>query len=172
MDASIECYKYSWIMESTRKAIPNAITNSDILESRILKYVGNYIIQSPDNHKKHRAIRRIIRREVYNCYKRNRIEIAGSIEAMTMEDEGSSYGYEVEDEFVPHDDSIIASEIINALSDGKEKKSFILAAWLDGYTDDTLVSRMMADKFGGQARSHCKYIERFRKECRQRRDLL
>jgi hypothetical protein len=61
--------------------------------------------------------------------------------------------------------SIVAKEMIALLAEGDPKREAILIAWCDGCYNDSKLSELLAQLFGGKAESHRKAITRFRKHC-------
>jgi hypothetical protein len=56
---------------------------------------------------------------------------------------------------------------ITLLAKGDRRKSFILNLWGAGYTNESEISTILANRFGGNSHSHRKYIQRFRKKCQE-----
>ena len=83
--------------------------------------------------------------------------------------------FDIEDtNLVPAVEALIASEEeielnkkISTLASGDLKKEMILKMWSNGFSNDVELSNLLAQKLGGKAESHRKYIVRFRAKCRE-----
>jgi DNA-directed RNA polymerase specialized sigma24 family protein len=58
-------------------------------------------------------------------------------------------------------------ERVTLLAQGNPKKESILQQWSRG-AEDKAISELLAQRFGGKAESHRKFIQRFKTECRNR----
>lgn len=106
-----------------------------------------------------RAIARHIKRTKYVRFK--------SVEEMASETEKheDAMGYEPADVLANVESGLEIKEAITLLAKGDRKRKLILTEWANGSTNDSELSDTLASVFGGQARSHCKFIQRFRIEC-------
>lgn len=75
---------------------------------------------------------------------------------------------ELADDLAVVDDEMLVNERIASLAGDDSKREFILKAWSEGYFNESELASILADRFGGNARSHCKFIQRFRTECREK----
>lgn len=63
------------------------------------------------------------------------------------------------------EDDVVIKEIAALLAKGDRRKLAIINAWLDGLGNDSKLSLLLAQQFGGKPESHRQAIKRFRSEC-------
>lgn len=164
------CYRNKWIVEEVYKyssKVADRVTNTSIVEHRILQAVGKYLNEDISRIKNRSYILKLIQREAYAALKRNRKEHAIHFADIGYEDDtGETIEYEPLDVLANVESDFSAKETITLLAKDDRKRSLILNAWANGFTNDTELSDTLASVLGGQARSHCKFIQRFRIECR------
>jgi hypothetical protein len=73
--------------------------------------------------------------------------------------------YESVDELAIIEDSLLVKEKIALLAKGDSRKKAILLAWSDGFYNDSALSELLAQLFGGKPESHRQAIKRFRSFC-------
>lgn len=71
------------------------------------------------------------------------------------------------DDLAVIDDRLLVKEKIALLAKGDPKKVAILIAWSDGFYNESALSELLAQLFGGKPDSHRKSIIRFRYSCRE-----
>ncbi|MEK3887301.1 hypothetical protein [Bacillus sp. FSL K6-3431] len=93
-------------------------------------------------------------------------------EPLYTDGEGNEVRLEVPDVLANVEEIVEVSSVVNEkvalLAKGDSRRLAILKAWTEGCYDDTKLSRELALTIGGNARSHCRFIQRFRTECQQR----
>lgn len=106
-----------------------------------------------------RAIARHIKKTKYVRLK--------SVEEIASETDSheDAMGYEPRDVLANVESGLEIKEAITLLAKGDRKRRLILTEWANGSTNDSELSDTLASVLGGQARSHRKFIQRFRIEC-------
>lgn len=107
--------------------------------------------------------RMYINRAAARHLKRTKFERYRSVEEMT--DDDTAGNFEPTDVLANVESVLEIKEAIALLAKGDRKRDLILTAWLNGSTNDSELSNTLASVFGGQARSHRIFIQRFRIEC-------
>jgi len=108
-----------------------------------------------------------ISRAIARHIKRSKYERCKSVEELTSKTEN----HEEMNVFEPADvlanvESVVElKEAITLLAKGDRRRKMILNSWANGSTNDSELSDTLASVFGGQARSHRIFIQRFRIEC-------
>lgn len=74
---------------------------------------------------------------------------------------------EFSDDLAVVDDALLVKEKIALLAKGDLKKRAILIAWSDGFYNDSALSELLAQLFGGKPESHRQAIKRFRSFCQE-----
>jgi len=75
---------------------------------------------------------------------------------------------ELPDDLAVVDDSFLVSERITFLAEGDSRRVFILKAWSEGFYEESKLAMFLAEQFGGTNSGQRKFIQRFRKECREK----
>lgn len=116
---------------------------------------------------------RLVRSSIYNLTRvylargSRRLEKLLSINRDDENGEGDGVSiHELQDHTEDVAGKVNVKEMIAFLAEGDPRKEMILRCWSDGLTNDTKLSELLAQQFGGKARSHCKFIQRFRDRCR------
>lgn len=86
-----------------------------------------------------------------------------SMEDPVNEEEGIQFG----DHSEKVEDEILLKEKIALLAQGDLRKETILTEWTKD-TEDSSISKLLAQLFGGKSESHRKFIQRFKSECAKR----
>ncbi|MCG5252579.1 hypothetical protein [Brevibacillus agri] len=81
------------------------------------------------------------------------------------DDESSSLADTLPDVLANVEDQAIVKEKIALLAKGDSRKEAILLAWSDGLYNDSALSVLLAQRFGGKPESHRQAIKRFRAYC-------
>lgn len=164
------CYRNKWIIEEVYKyssKISDKVTNTSIVENRILQAVGKYLNEDVSRVKNKAYIIRMIKREAYAALTRNRNEQAVHFADIGYEDDtGEIIEYEPQDVLANVESELDIKETITLLAKDDRRRKLILNAWANGFTNDKALSETLASFLGGQARGHCSFIQRFRIECR------
>lgn len=171
VDYEIYSYQNEWVMSNLRRAInsiSHQITNTNNVERRAIIQVGKYLAKDEKNKNNKKYILRIIYREVNQALQRNRREYAEHLaDLATCDDEGQAIEYEPEDVLADINSAELEiKETITLLAKDDRRRTTILTEWMNGNTNDTDISSILADTLGGQARSHRIFVQRFRIECR------
>lgn len=171
MKYQIHSYENEWVMQNVLRAvdsISHKVTNTAIVERRVMIQVGKYLERDTSNKNHKRHILRLIYREVNESLKRNQREYAEHLEDLTTSDEeGQAIEYEPEDVLADiNSGNMEIKETIELLAQGDRRNKMILNAWANGYTEAKEISSILADALGGNSESHRKHIQRFKKTCR------
>ncbi|WP_068792805.1 hypothetical protein [Brevibacillus laterosporus] len=109
-----------------------------------------------------RCFRKFIKRRKYN--RTDNIPLEREID-----DEGNTIIDTLADVFRETEQEMIIKESINEkialLAKGDSRKKAILLAWSDGFYNDSALSELLAQLFGGKPDSHRRSITRFRSFC-------
>jgi hypothetical protein len=73
--------------------------------------------------------------------------------------------YRIKDALASVEDELLVKEKIALLAKGDSRKKAILLAWSDGFYNDSALSELLAQLFGGKPESHRQAIKRFRSFC-------
>lgn len=170
VDYQINCYKHRWILDEVQGAVNQVfwkLTDLDRLQNDILNYVGAYLAQDETNERNKMFVRKLIYRKLNSSLKRNQKEHTIHFANLGIEDDsGELIEYEPVDVLANVDSALEIKETITLLAKDDRRRELILNAWANGITNDTELSDTLAGVLGGQSRSHCKFIQRFRIECR------
>jgi hypothetical protein len=154
-------------VEKASNMAAHRLTSTDRLESEILNYVGKYLAQNESNIKNKNYITKLVYRQLSASLKRNRKEHAIHFADIGCEDDsGELIEYDPIDNLAIVDTELLTKETVNLLAKEDGRRKLILNAWANGNTNDTELSETLAGFLGGQSRGHCKFIQRFRIECR------
>lgn len=84
------------------------------------------------------------------------------------EEDNESNPFDIEDKRAESEiyEGINAKEIVSTLAGGDLRKEIILSCWSEGIYNETKISELVAQRLGGNVRSHCKYLQRFRDKCK------
>ncbi|MGE9877916.1 hypothetical protein [Bacillus velezensis] len=150
------------LRESDR--IAHLIPDLTSFEQECYQAIGRALERYLDNGREKKAliqrtIRQVKARVLRN--RRSRDEIA--IEAIN--EEGTVW--EPEDTLASVEGTVLLKEKVALLAQDDERKKLILDTWIRGCTNDTEVSTLLAQRFGGNAPSHRKFIQRFRSNCQR-----
>lgn len=72
------------------------------------------------------------------------------------------------DDLAVVDDELMVKDRIASLAGDDSRRMFILKAWSEGLYNESELATLLAQRFGGNARSHCRFIQRFRIECQEK----
>lgn len=75
--------------------------------------------------------------------------------------------FEPEDVLANVEGEVIKRETADLLAQGDCRKEKIIEFWAIGNTNSAHISRTLARSFGGNEETHRKYIQRFRRSCRE-----
>lgn len=73
--------------------------------------------------------------------------------------------FEPVDDLAVVDDRLLTQEKIALLAKGDSRKKAILLAWSDGLYNDSALSELLAQLFGGKSETHRQAIKRFKSFC-------
>lgn len=163
-------YSNSWIINyiySVSDKIRNKVIDQTRFEERCIKKVARYLSAGDTNISNKRFIASMIRKEAHDYVSWCKKEAYELLADLTFEDEdGNVTEYEPPDMLGNVEAEVIAREMTVLLGkDGRRK--LILEAWSYGNTNDLLISVALGRTLGGNKESHRKFIQRFRKECRE-----
>src|SRR5699024_9902906 len=83
------------------------------------------------------------------------------------EDEDKQLGFDEVDVLANVESDVIAKEMTALLAQDDHRKKVILGNWILGNDNNSDISRLLAQTFGGNEEAHRKFIQRFRKDCRE-----
>src|SRR5699024_2615715 len=75
--------------------------------------------------------------------------------------------FEHEDVLADVEKEVMVKEMTALLAQDDHRKKMILGSWSDGNDNNSTISNLLAQTLGGKSESHRKYIQRFRKDCRE-----
>lgn len=113
-------------------------------------------------------IHKVVKRVAAFCIKRTKKESIVSLESLAgQENETDKRSFQPEDVLANVQEKVLVKEKVALLAKGDNRKRLILKSWLiDGCMCDTEISGLLADKLGGKKKSHLRYIQRFKNECK------
>lgn len=62
---------------------------------------------------------------------------------------------------------VVTKEMVTLLAKGDHRREMILKAWLQGLTNTSALSTLLAQRFGGNAEAHRRFITRFKDDCQR-----
>jgi hypothetical protein len=168
------CRYYLPEIEKISKAIWYRVSNEAAFECNCILEIKN-ALKRFDRDKGHfdflvrRMIKKAARKSVARGSKK-RDNITSLDKMVKDKDDSQEDGLKTFDipDNVIIEDSLITKEIVSNLAEGDERKEYILTCWSEGIYNETNISELLAQRFGGNARSHCKYLQRFREKCKIR----
>ncbi|AZV88340.1 hypothetical protein BUN12_0076 [Bacillus amyloliquefaciens] len=144
--------------------IAHLIPDFTSFEQECYQAIGRTLENLAENGREKKAlIQRIIRETRHRFVKNRRSRDEIAIEAIN--EEGTVW--EPEDTLASVEDAVLLKEKVALLAQDDERKKLILDTWTRGCTNDTEVSTLLAQRFGGNAPSHRKFIQRFRSNCQR-----
>lgn len=167
----LNSYKERWVTDTVRRAVETVahkIVDTARVERRAMRQVGQYLARDAGNKNNRRHITHLIYREINASLTLYRREQAGHLADLTSNDEdGQAVEYEPQDVLANvNSGNLELKETITLLAKDDRRRKMILTEWMNGNMDETNISSILADTLGGQARSHCRFVQRFRIECR------
>ncbi|EME76183.1 hypothetical protein OZL92_20745 [Bacillus sonorensis] len=149
-------------VEWESRRIAHLIKDMTAFEQRCYEKIGKAIeIFSGNGRDKRALIQYIIKQERNHFLKKHKLRNDVAIEYIN--EEGTVW--EPEDVSTNVVGEVLLKEKVALLAQGDPRKRVILEAWIRGCTNDTDISTLLAQRFGGNARSHCRFIQRFRSRC-------
>ncbi|MCR9040804.1 hypothetical protein QRX25_14925 [Bacillus sp. L381] len=144
--------------------IAHLIPDFTAFEQECYQAIGRMLENLADNGREKKAlIQRIIRETRHRFLKSRRSRDEVAIESFN--EEGTVW--EPTDTLASVEDAVLIKEKVDLLAQDDPRKKLILDTWTRGCTNDTEVSTLLAQRFGGNARSHCRFIQRFRTNCQR-----
>lgn len=165
-------YQNKWLIDRIYQVsdkIRSKVTYQIDFESRCIKRVAEYLALSDSNIKNRQYIEKMINEVASSVIKRNKNEHYSCFNELSYQDEDNSeIEFDPEDVLADVEAELINKETINLLAEGDRQKKVILEAWSLGNTNNSLISRTLADVLGGKPESYRKSINRFKKSCADR----
>lgn len=153
------------IIERASRELEHLITDVTKFDCRVV-LKAKKLIESfdEDKHDYLAAVKAIVSREKADFIRRRRSKLEEtSLDALASgegSEEGDGLGYQFKSsENVVG--TILLNEKIALLAQGDSRKKVILNEWSKG-ADDKSISELLAQRFGGKAESHRKFITRFK----------
>ena len=167
MALAVEIREVVRLVESASSAIAHKVKDVTSFEHTCYVSIGKEMARRKVTSIKAMAIHYIKRAEARHV-KRSMFRHGDYLEDLGMTDsDGQLIMYEPRDDLAIVDTATLEiKETINLLAKADRRKQVILSEWANGNTNDSDISNTLARILGGQARSHCRYIQRFRIECR------
>lgn len=81
--------------------------------------------------------------------------------------EEETVGDHIQDVLADVEKKMIAKERVALLAQGDSRRETVLNAWMSGSDNDSELSKLLAQLYGGKAESHRRFITRFRTECQR-----
>jgi hypothetical protein len=154
------------LVESASRSIWHRIPDVTSFEHTCYVNIGKQLAKG-DIKSVTAMARYYINRAVARHIKRSKFERFKSVEELSTktDDEVDLKVFEPVDVLANVESVLEIKETITLLAKGDRKREMILTAWSNGSTNDSELSDTLASVFGGQARSHRIFIQRFRIEC-------
>lgn len=165
-------YEIKWLIELVYKEsdkLLHRISDTTIFEERCIRDLGEYLALDKDNKNNKNYLVRLVKRKVKEAvtsYRKEEAELAS--ELYINDEEGNETEFEPIDVLADVESEIIKKETADLLAQGDCRKEKIIELWVTGYSNNALISRMLAHSFGGNEEAHRKYIQRFRQSCRKK----
>lgn len=163
-------YEIDWLLEMVYREsdkLLHVVSNTERFEHRCIKDLGAYLLLNKENKNNKKQLIRIINRHVKEAKEvYNKEEATKFSELQATDEEGEVLEFEPVDVLADVESEVIKKETIDLLAKGDRRKLKVLESWVDGNKNDKQISRTLASTFGGNPESHRKYIQRFRKDCR------
>lgn len=164
-------YNETWIIDEIQKSSDEVLLkqlNPGLFEKRVISKITKYITENTKRRKHRRYIIKMIKRECKDFIESRQDNKVYNFSSIYEKDEdGNEQYFEPPDVLADVEDEIMAKEMAALLAQDS-RSEIILDAWLLGNTNDTEVSRILADTLGGNSKSHRIYIQRFKKQCREK----
>ncbi|WP_077736248.1 MULTISPECIES: hypothetical protein [Bacillus] len=149
-------------VEWESRRIAHLIRDMTAFEQRCYEKIGKAIeIFSGNGRDKRALIQHIIKQERDHFLKNHKLRNDVAIESIN--EEGNVWEPEDVSENVVG--KVLLKEKVALLAQGDPRKRVILEAWIRGCTNDTDISTLLAQRFGGNAKCHRIFIQRFRSRC-------
>ncbi|WP_065643760.1 hypothetical protein [Bacillus paralicheniformis] len=146
-------------VEWESRRIAHLIRDMTSFEQRCYEKIGKALEIFSDNGRDKRAlIQRIIKKERAHFLKNHSLRNDIAIE------EGDTV-WEPIDVLADVEGEVLLKEKIALLAQDDPRKKTILEIWNRGCTNDSEISSLLAERFGGNPESHRKFIRRFRLHC-------
>ncbi|WP_154059174.1 hypothetical protein [Bacillus paralicheniformis] len=148
------------VKESERLA--SIVPDFTSFEQECYQVIGRTLENLADNGREKKAlIQRLIRETRHRFMKNRSKRFQVSIEELS---EGESI-WEPVDVLADVEGEVLLKEKIALLAQDDPRKKTILEIWNRGCTNDSEISSLLAERFGGNPESHRKFIRRFRLHC-------
>jgi len=148
--------------------VSHIITNTDKLESRIYRQVGDYLSLGKYSFG---WIQHLINREIKLALEQFGTQNIVVFSDMTnRNDFGESLEFEPEDLLAQGGETVIENISLNekiARLAADDRELFTLNAWANGFSDPQVYTTL-ARHFGGNKESHRKFVQRFKEKCQKR----
>ncbi|MCY7954734.1 hypothetical protein MOB72_08200 [Bacillus licheniformis] len=157
----VESGAIPFVLNESRK-IAHKVVDVTSFEQECYHYIGAALDRYKDNGREKKALIQRIIREVRNRFlDRRKVKESISIESMYENDSV----WEPEDVLANVEGEVLLKEKIALLAQDDPRKRTILEAWIRGCTNDSDISTLLAQRFGGNAKCHRIFIQRFRSRC-------
>ncbi|MCY9090894.1 hypothetical protein [Bacillus mojavensis] len=133
-------------------------------EQECYQAIGRSLENLSSNGREKKALIRQIIRETRSRFLKNR-RSRNEIAIEDINEEGTVW--EPVDTLASVEGEVLLKEKAALLAQDDPRKTLILDTWIRGCTNDTEISTLLAQRFGGNARSHCRFIQRFRSNCQR-----
>lgn len=154
----------------TSQSIWYKVRDETVFENRCFQKI-EYVVSTYDPNKGSldRAIIGVIRKSASMLVKDSRVPWWKFVVPDDEESEGKrSSPFEITDDLAVVDDELMVNERIASLAGDDSRRKFVLWAWSEGFFNESELATLLAQRFGGNARSHCRFIQRFRTECQEK----
>ncbi|MBU5266242.1 hypothetical protein [Virgibacillus proomii] len=176
MNNILAVYECAWIINRIYEVsdkIRNRIVDQTAFEKKCIDRVGSYINKREENKHHRRYIDKMIREtasySIKEHFKKEHYMTFSEISRMLSEDNSKEdIEFEPLDTLADVEADVLNKETINLLAEGDRQKKVILEAWSLGNTNNSLISRALADALGGNPESYRKSVNRFKKRCADR----
>ena len=166
-------YEISWLINKVYREsdkLIGKITDTSKFEDRCIKDLARYLNLDKSHRKNKRQLIRIINRnagEFISTYRTEKSISFSVISNYDEEDEDKQLEFDEVDVLANVESDVIAKEMTALLAQDDHRKKVILGNWILGNDNNSDISRLLAQTFGGNEEAHRKFIQRFRKDCRE-----
>lgn len=159
------------MIEKVSSEIEFAVENSAKFDCRMVYKIKKLLEKfDPDKHDYISSVKTLLTQEKSNFLRRHRRKLDSvQMSAFDGSEETDSPGFQFEDTSAKFEDEVIDSvtvkEKIALLAQNDLRKKMIIQEWLKG-ADDKSISKLLAQRLGGNWDSHRRFITRYKAECR------
>lgn len=155
------------LVQKTSQRLWHRVKDETVFEYACYREVGKVLLKE-DVRSVAGIAKRIVSRIERWFLKNRQKDYIPSLESLAVQDDnGDEHILEIADDSSNTEDLIERKDVANLLAEGSDKKRMIVDLWLLG-CNDSEISEVLAETFGGKKESHRKAVQRFKRECREK----